>query len=162
MGLGVLCRISSLLNTIKTCQIRRPSFIYPRDRKALPQTAQFSKWLHRKSWSIMPDWILWIIPHNQSYLCCSQRGQCVLFALSVQALLHGMGLLHAPTQGFRGCLVLQPGSWWSWRLERRQQEKGRGFGNVYFLPLGRALLGSVGFFLFVLHSSTYHKHCKIK
>ena len=114
------CPFFSFLNTIKTYQIRRPAFAYPSDRKVLHQIAQFSKWLYRKYWSIMPSWILWIVPHNQRYLCCRQRAQRMLFAVPLKALPHGTGLRLAPTPGFRGCLALQPGSRWCWGWQRRQ------------------------------------------
>lgn len=135
MGLGVLCRVSfsALLNTINSYQIRRPAFTYPSDRKVLHQIPQFSEWLHRKPCGIMPSWILWIVPHNQRYLRCSQRAQLMLLAVPMKALLHGMGLLLAPThQGFRGCLALQPGSRWCWGLWKRQHGLA---GQVVFLEM---------------------------
>lgn len=59
----------------------------------------------------MPSRTLWVIPHNKRHLSSIQRVQYKLFAVHMEALLHGMGLCLAPTWGFRGSLALPLGSW---------------------------------------------------
>lgn len=104
------------------------------------QLAQFSKWLHRTYWSIIPSWILWVIPFNQIYLPSIQSAQDKLFAVHMKALLCGTGLRLAPIWGFRGSLALLPG----WRCCRGLQKGPRGLPEqvmfsemcIFFLSQG--------------------------